>query len=160
MNANNEDIIRQFYTAFQVMDAVEMTKHYHDNIVFEDPAFGILKGEKANFMWKMLCSTAKDLKIDFEVLSSTDDEVKAKWEAYYTFSRTGRDVYNRIEASFVIENGLIVKHTDVFNLHKWAAQALGMKGLLIGWTGFFKRKLNEQTASLLTRFMNSESRSD
>lgn len=156
MSTKNEEIIKQFYTAFQLKDADDMIRYYHNNIVFEDPAFGILKGEKASSMWKMLCSTATDLKIEFEVLSSTEDEVKAKWDAYYTFSKTGRKVYNRIEASFVIENGLIVKHTDVFSLHKWAAQALGFKGLLMGWTGFFKGKLNEQTGKLLSRFMNEE----
>jgi ketosteroid isomerase-like protein len=155
MNKINEEIIRNFYTAFSSKDAVNMIKYYNDDVVFEDPAFGVLKGDKAKNMWMMLCETAKDLKIDFEILSSSGDNVKAKWDAYYTFSRTGRKVHNKIEANFIIENGLIVDHLDTFNLHKWASQALGFSGKLIGWTGFFKRKLNAQTAQLLSRYMNS-----
>ena len=160
MNSQNEEIVHQFYSAFQKKNAEGMINKYHQDIIFEDPAFGVLKGERAKSMWTMLCATATDLKINFEVLSSDGNTVEARWEAFYTFSRTGRKVHNKINASFIIENGEIVKHTDIFDLHKWATQAIGMQGRLLGWTGFFKSKLNQQTAKLLTRFMNETKSSD
>lgn len=129
-----------------------MAACYHQDIVFEDPAFGILKGEKVKNMWRMLCTNSKDLEIIFSEVEANESIGKAHWEARYTFSQTGRKVQNVIEAEFVFKDGKIIKHNDSFDLHKWAKQALGFKGLLLGGTSFFKKKLNQQTNSLLSKF--------
>ena len=148
----NKEIIQSFYHAFQQKNADDMVKYYADDVIFHDPAFGELRGENAGAMWKMLCSSAKDLKIEFEIISAEEDRVEAKWEAYYTFSQTGRKVHNIIYASFKMDKGLIKEHTDHFDLHKWATQAMGWKGRLLGGTKFFQRKLNAQTAKMLERY--------
>lgn len=49
-----EKIIHQFFTAFKNLDAETMVSLYQDDIMFEDPAFGVLKGEEAKAMWRML----------------------------------------------------------------------------------------------------------
>ena len=149
---NKTDIIDKFYTAFQNLDAEGMAKCYHDDIEFEDPAFGLLKGEKARNMWRMLCTNAKDLKINYSIIHVDENEGKARWIADYTFHRTGRAVHNEIVAEFKFKDGKIIKHTDRFNLRKWAKQAIGTKGALLGGTSFFKRKLNQQTNKLLSNF--------
>ena len=48
-------LIKDFYQAFAALDAETMASCYHKDILFEDPAFGVLKGEKAKNMWRMLC---------------------------------------------------------------------------------------------------------
>lgn len=144
--------IENFYTAFQNLDAEKMTSFYHDNIEFEDAAFGKLDGDRAKNMWRMLCQNAKDLKVEFSDITINGNNATAHWEAYYTFSKTGRKVHNIIDASFEFKDGKISKHTDTFNLHKWAKQAMGFKGLLLGGTAFFKKKLNQQTNVLLDKF--------
>ncbi|MGH2565783.1 MAG: hypothetical protein ACRDE5_14800, partial [Ginsengibacter sp.] len=74
------------------------------------------------------------------------------WEAWYTFSKTGRKVHNIIDAQFEFKDFKIIRHTDSFNLHKWASQALGWKGWLLGGTKFFATKINAQTCRSLTDF--------
>ena len=150
---DEERIIVDFYQAFQKRDAESMTAYYHPEILFEDPAFGKLQGDEAKGMWKMLCSSAKDLKLDFNIVKADKGHVEAYWEAFYTFSATGRKVHNKIRADFEIKDGLIKKHTDSFNLHRWASQALGWKGFLFGASSFFKKKLNKQTRRLLVKFL-------
>ncbi|MNG34668.1 hypothetical protein D3C84_1212160 [compost metagenome] len=54
--------------------------------------------------------------------------------ATYLFSQTGNTVVNHIQANFRFEGGKIVEHRDSFDLWRWARQALGTKGLLLGWT--------------------------
>ncbi len=147
-----EELINTFYTAFQNKDTEKMVACYHNDIVFEDPAFGKLKGERAKNMWRMLCKNSEDLKIKFSDISSSKNTVTAHWEAYYTFSKTGNKVHNIIDAKFEFKEGKISKHTDTFNLHQWAKQAIGFKGLLLGKTTFFKKKLRQQTNQLLDRF--------
>lgn len=145
-------IIEQFYTSFQDLDAEKMVSFYHDAVVFEDPAFGKLHGEHAKNMWRMLCENAVDLSVGFSDVVAGSNKVTAHWEAQYTFSQTGKKVHNIINATFEFKDGKIIKHTDNFNLHKWAKQAMGFKGLLLGATIFFKKKLQEQTNKLLCEF--------
>ncbi len=137
-----------------------MVDCYHDTIIFEDPAFGVLKGEEAKNMWRMLCKTqkGKNFKVIASNFESTSQAGKARWEAFYTFSKTGRKVHNVVNASFKIKNGKIISHVDSFNLYRWSKQALGFKGFLMGWTPFFKKQLNAQTTYLLREFQKKKNR--
>ena len=145
-------LIEKFYTAFQNKDSETMISCYHDDIIFSDPAFGELKGADAKAMWRMLCRNASDLKIEFSDISASLKKGSVHWEAWYTFSRTRRKVHNIVTAEIEFKDGKIIKHTDSFNLHKWATQALGLKGRLFGGTNFFKNKLNQQTNKTLRQF--------
>jgi len=152
-------LIETFYNAFANLDADTMVSCYHDDIVFKDPAFGVLKGERAKAMWQMLISSQKGK--DFKVISSNikgnENEGSADWEALYLFSKTGRNVHNKINAKFEFKDGLIIKHTDHFNLHQWAKQAMGFKGLVMGRTAYFKSKLQSQTNLLLNIYIEKKS---
>lgn len=149
-----KELIDKFYTAFTNLDAETMASCYHDDIVFHDPAFGQLKGNRAGNMWRMLCASQKDkdMTVTYNNVESNDLIGKAHWEAHYTFSKTGRKVHNLIDAEFAFKDGLIIKHTDTFNLHKWASQAMGFKGSILGGTGFFQKKLQAQTNHLLDKY--------
>ena len=145
-------LLEKFYTAFQNKDAETMISCYHDDIIFSDPAFGELKREDAKAMWRMLCRNASDLKVEYSDISASLKKGSVHWEAWYTFSKTGRRVHNVVNTEFDFKDGKIVKHKDSFNLHKWATQALGLKGRLFGGTNFFKNKLNQQTNKTLKQF--------
>lgn len=150
---SNKKLIEKFYLAFQNKDFEIMASCYHPEVVFKDPAFGTLHGDRAKAMWKMLCISSKDLKIEFNEVSADENKGSAHWDANYTFSRTGNKVHNRIDATFEFKDGLIITHTDVFNLRKWAGQAIGIKGKILGGTTFFRKKLQIQTNKLLDRFI-------
>ena len=146
--------LQKFYSAFEKLDAETMVSCYAENVVFEDPAFGVLNGVHAKNMWRMLCESqkGKDFRIEFSNLVADEKTGFAHWEAFYIFSQTGRKVHNKIDAYFEFENGLIVTHKDDFNLHAWAKQALGFKGFLLGGTNYFKGKLQLQTNRLLKKY--------
>ena len=95
----------------------------------------------------------KDFKVIFSNIEANEKEGSAHWEAFYTFSKTGRKVHNKIDAAFEFKDGLIIKHTDDFDLHNWAKQAMGFKGLIIGRTSYFKNKLKAQTNYILDKYI-------
>ena len=140
MNAN-EETIRRFYTGFQQRDAATMSACYGPDVQFSDPVFTDLRGANAGAMWKMLCERGKDLKIEFRDVRADATSGSAHWEAWYTFSTTGRHVHNIIDATFEFRNGMIVKHTDRFDLHRWAGLALGLPGKLLGWSPLLQNKI-------------------
>ena len=153
---DSHTLVEEFYSAFAKSNTETMISFYSDAIEFEDPAFGKLRGNSAKMMWKMLVErSGGNLKIDFNVVESTEDSAVVKWEARYPFSKTGRQVHNKITAHLTIQNGKIVKHIDRFNLWSWSQQALGWKGFLLGWTPFFRNKLQLQTRKMLEQYIKS-----
>ena len=141
-----DKIIEKFYNALAELDAETMAECYHKDVVFEDPAFGVLNGDKASDMWHMLCESQKykGMCVTYSNIEATENTGIASWQALYTFSKTGRYVRNKITSYFEFKDGLIIKHTDVFSLYRWAQQALGIPGYFVGWTSGFKTKLNAQ----------------
>jgi ketosteroid isomerase-like protein len=148
----HEILIRDFYAAFARRDAEAMSRCYHDEVFFSDTVFPKLHGEEARDMWRMLVSRATDLEITLEEASADADGGRARWTARYTFSKTGRPVVNRIEAMFAFREGRIVRHYDRFPFWRWASQALGPFGRMLGWLAPVKWMVRRQAASQLDRF--------
>jgi len=149
----NETTIIKFYTAFANADAEKMCECYHPNLQFRDPAFGLLKGNEVCQMWKMLIERSNgNLKIDFSQIEANERLGSARWIATYNFSKTKRKVVNTITAKFHFQEGLIINHIDDFDIWKWSKQALGIKGLLLGWTGFMQKKIQEQARMSLKKY--------
>jgi ketosteroid isomerase-like protein len=148
----NEEVIKQFYTAFQKRDAAAMADCYHPNIVFNDSVFVNLRGAEAGKMWRMLLERGKDLKIEFKDIKANDSTGSAHWDAYYTFGRTGNKVHNSIDATFRFQDGKIIEHRDNFDFWRWSRQALGTTGLLLGWTPFLQKKVQAQSAETLSKY--------
>jgi hypothetical protein len=150
---SNENIIIKFYTAFANSDSRQMCECYHPNIQFRDSVFGLLKGDDVCQMWKMLIERSKGtIKIDFSEVEADEHNGSARWIATYNFSQTNRKVVNSIAAKFVFQDGLIIKHIDDFDIWKWSKQAMGIKGFLLGWTGFFQNKIQKQALLALRKY--------
>lgn len=154
----NADVIRSFYEAFQRRDHAAMAACYAPDATFSDPVFRDLQGPRVAAMWRMLCERATDLRIEASDIKAEGDRGSARWEAWYTFSATGRPVHNIIRASFEFRDGLILRHTDAFDLAAWARQALGLKGLLLGWTPLVQNAIRAQAARGLDAFLRKEGR--
>jgi hypothetical protein len=108
-------------------------------------------------MWKMLIKKSKgEIKIEFSEVKATEYIGSAQWIATYNFSQTNRKVVNVIKAQFQFKDGLIIKHTDDFDIWKWSKQAFGIKGYLLGWTGFFQTKINEQALLSLKKYKENK----
>lgn len=150
--SSTSDLVDAFYRALASRDGDAMAACYHEDIVFEDPAFGELKGKDAGDMWRMLCSSKTPLTVTYTVGSTTDTSAEASWVADYTFSATDRKVRNEVTARMKLKDGKIVEHRDSFDFWKWSSQALGLPGKLLGWTPFLKGKVQSEGRKKLATF--------
>jgi hypothetical protein len=149
----HEQIIEEFYSGFANANSLTMNSCYHAEVIFQDPIFGVLDAADAKDMWEMLIEKSQgQLEIRFSNIKATSNKGSADWKANYVFSSTNRKVTNVIHAEFEFKDGLIFRHTDTFDLYEWAKQALGLKGFLLGWTPFFKKKIQQQALESLRSF--------
>jgi uncharacterized protein len=147
------ELIRRFYTAFARRDHGAMAACYAPDATFSDPVFRDLRGPEVAGMWRMLCQRGTDLRIEHRDVTADGTRGAAHWEAWYTFSASGRKVHNRIDARFTFDSGLIRTHVDWFDLYAWARQALGLKGLLLGWAPPVQNAIRAQARRSLDRFL-------
>ena len=145
-------LLHRFYDAFARRDAESMAACYHQDVVFSDPAFGELRGDEARDMWRMLCARAKDLTVVASRIEADDARGSAHWVADYRFGKAQRPVHNEIDARFAFRDGLIVRHDDAFDLWRWSRQALGVPGVLLGWSPIVKRQVRRQALQGLAAY--------
>ena len=153
----SQSTIKRLYAAFAQLDAEAMAACYAPQASFDDEAFSLRGRAQVGAMWAMLCEAVNTKGRDvwkLEVSQITDHS--AHWEPTYRFTATGRMVHNIIDAEFEFDSaGLITRHRDRFDFWRWARQALGTPGLLLGWTPLLRSKVRAQAAKNLARFMAS-----
>lgn len=149
---SSTDVVTGLYAAFARRDHVAMARCYAADATFSDPVFTDLRGNDVRTMWRMLCERGRDLRIAFRDVRATATGATAHWEAWYSFSATGRPVHNAIDAEFTFRNGLIIRHIDRFDLHAWAGQALGPMGTLFGWSSPMQRIIRRNAATALAAY--------
>jgi len=103
-------------------------------------------------MWHMLCDRATDFNLNYHLIKQ-GQTFQVEWQANYLYSKTGRKVANKIVASFEFKEGKIFKHKDVFDFWRWSRQALGMPGLLLGWSPFLQNKVHLIAKQTLDKFI-------
>jgi ketosteroid isomerase-like protein len=148
----NAQLVESFYQAFQRRDAEAMAGCYTSDIWFWDPVFHDLRGQRAGDMWRMLAARASGLEVTYSGIEADDKTGRAHWEAHYTFLATGNKVHNIIDATFEFRDGKICRHTDKFDFSRWAGQALGLRGKLLGWSSFLRNKVHQTALGGLEAF--------
>jgi len=148
----NAQLLENFYTAFAARDYAAMQACYQPAADFADEVF-TLKGNEVGAMWHMLSEGAPDLKAAHRDIQADDTRGRAHWEAWYTFSSTGRKVHNVIDAEFQFQAGRIAAHRDRFSFWGWSSQALGPTGLLLGWTPVVHNRVRATARGRLDRFI-------
>lgn len=133
-----------------------MQQLYADNARFTDEVFVDLNAAEVRAMWEMLIRRGKDLELTYEILDSDAETCHARWIARYSFSKSGNRVVNVIDARFHVKNGQITDHRDLFHFHRWAGQALGLSGKLLGWTPWMRRKVQRTAREGLESFMSQQ----
>ena len=155
----NQQTIDHFYTAFAQLDADTMAACYAEDAVFDDAVFSLRGKPEVAGMWRMLCQATqtkgRDVwKLEYRDVQANAGAGRAHWDAHYRFSATGRIVDNSIDAFFTFDSqGLIATHRDSFDFWRWSRQALGLPGVLLGWTPALRNKVRQRAAANLRKFM-------
>lgn len=160
MTSPNLQLIERFYAAFDAGDGDAMAACYAPDVSFSDPVFPDLRGSRVGDMWRMLTGAPGELRIELLEHAADETSGSAHWRAHYVFSQTGRPVFNDIEASFRFEGGLIAEHRDDFDFHRWARQALGPPGLLLGWTPILRSAVRRKAGARLEEFEGASGRAN
>jgi hypothetical protein len=146
-DAETRAALTRFYEAFARGDGETMAAMYAPEATFEDPVF-LLTGRDIGKMWIGLTRGAKGFSVQFNVAKAVSGAGAVEWTARYLFGGKRR-VVNVIVSEIEMRNGLIVRQKDTFDFPRWAAQALGLPGLLFGRTKWLRRSVSKSAAARL-----------
>jgi limonene-1,2-epoxide hydrolase len=155
MSTDPRSVADAFYSAFARRDGAAMAALYSADATFADPVFPGLKGAEVGAMWQMLTGRGKDLRVEYKIVEIKGNVAIVDWQAYYTFSATGRMVHNIIRGELTVQEGKIVAHVDRFDLYRWMSQAMGLKGKLLGWLPPVQQALQSKARAGLIDYMKS-----
>jgi ketosteroid isomerase-like protein len=143
-DAETQAALTRFYEAFARRDGDAMAAMYAPDATFEDPVFR-LTGADIGKMWIGLTRGAKDFSVQFTVAKAGSGTGVVEWTARYLFGGR-RPVVNVIVSEIEMKDGLIVRQKDIFDFPRWAAQALGLPGLLFGRMAWMRRSVSKSAA--------------
>lgn len=156
---SNRHTIETLYAAFARLDADGMAACYAPQARFDDEVFSLRGQDEVAGMWRMLCQAARtqgpdQWKLQWRDVQSEGAEGRAHWDADYRFSATGRPVHNSVDSQFVFDaEGRIVQQRDSFDFWRWSRQALGVPGVLLGWSPMLRKSVRERAGSNLRKFL-------
>lgn len=159
MNQNNKEFIIRFYAALQTLNYEEMQKAYHPEAQYSDPIFGTLDYMQVKAMWQMLLTRSQDLQVAFSNVHATQTTGKCRWEAWYTFSKTGRFVHNVVRSTFEFKDGKIYRQRDSFSIWRWSRHALGVVGIFLGWSPWIQDEVKQGARENLKKFIEKNGES-
>lgn len=152
-------LVDRLYRAFAERDGDTMAACYGADAHFSDPVFPDLRGDRVGGMWRMLTTRAEDFRLEVTERSVTAEGAWVRWTARYTFSQTGRPVVNHVRSELRFgPDGLIAEQRDAFGFHRWARQALGAPGLLLGWLPPLRASVQRKALAGLEEFMTGSAR--
>ncbi len=146
-NGETQAALTRFYEAFALRDGETMAALYALDATFEDPVFA-LEGADIGKMWVGLLEGAKDFSVAFTVAKAGAGTGVVEWTARYLFGGR-KPVVNVIVSEIEMKDGLIVRQKDSFDFPRWAAQALGLPGVLFGRTEWLRRSVSKKGAARL-----------
>lgn len=127
------------YDAMARRDGAAMAALYADDATFDDPVFS-LRGAEIGAMWTGLLRRAKEFSVSYTIAQAGSGKGVVEWTARYLFA--GKNpVVNVILSELTLEGGKITRQKDTFDFPRWAAQALGTPGKLLGRFGWFQRSV-------------------
>lgn len=151
----DSNVVQRLYDAFRAKDGGAMQACYAPDATFRDPVFELHGAEEIGGMWKMLLEGGADLRVEVSGVEADATSGRAHWDAYYTFSATGRKVHNAIDATFTVRDGLIATHVDDFDFWRWSRQALGPVGMLLGWAPPLRNKVRSTARRSLDAYLRT-----
>lgn len=159
-------LVRRMFESLNRLDAGAVRGCYHPNATFHDPVLSLIGQDQIAALWAMICASARSSGtlpsgqpagvrwgITLRTLSADETHGHADWDAYDRYAGAGRQTQTRIRSRFDFQDGLILRQCDDFQFWRWAHQALGWRGTLLGWTPMVRNSVRTQALSALVRHM-------
>ncbi|ARU92149.1 hypothetical protein SCLARK_001685 [Spiroplasma clarkii] len=151
----NKEVVVKFFTALSKGDWKLMNNLYSKDVAFSDTVFGELNYSQITNLWEMLLTENPDLSANFKIVED-GEVVKVQWVMVSKFGQKHRKVILNILSTLEVSKGKIIKHNDHFDFKKWAKQALGIIGWMLGSKQSFKNRIKEEAFIKLNSFIDAK----
>ncbi len=146
MNADEtKAVLTAFFDALGRRDGDAVAAFYAPDARFEDEIFRLESADVPK-MWTALLRGSKTLEVSYTIARAGAGSGTVEWTARYVYPGGG-PVVNVILSEIQLAEGKIVRQSDRFDFPRWAAQALGRPGRLLGRFEWFRRAVSRKAAA-------------
>ncbi len=174
MQANHltSQTLYRYFTALVARDTQGMQNCYAHGVRFEDPIFNLNGDREIMAMWALLFGPGRlptdrtnkgqggltnTWAVDFHTVKTLQNHGSVRWEVTFRYAPTGRIVHNSVYSQFHFDDdGLILSQRDNFDFWRWARQAHGFLGMMLGWTPLMWDHAREQAEVSLQEVLTEQ----
>ncbi len=135
----------QFFRAISDRAITTVIEAYQPEAVLQSPVIGDLAGREIHQLWTTFLRRTKAPKLDFTIARVQGQTAFVEWSAEHEFFDTGRPVSLSGSTVLTFQHGRIRHQQDQFDHRLWAAQAMGLSGLILsylpGSRNFFRAEI-------------------
>jgi len=118
--------------------------------VFTTPILGDVPAQHLERFWMRLFSRTRDHVLKFKIVDAGLVNARVEGRVSYVLLASGRRVSCPFDSMLHVRDRLIRHHVDNFDPWGWAQMAYGTKGLMLGWSNTWQRRLSNNLRSSLS----------
>ncbi len=143
-------VTNRLFSAIHRHDSSTIVACYDSTGVFAAPLLGEVPAEHLERFWRRVFSTTRDHVLTFRIVDVGLVNARVQGRVSYVLLASGRRVTCRFDSMLHVRDRLIRHHVDSFDAWGWAHMAYGTKGLMLGWSNTWQRRLSDDLRTSLS----------
>jgi len=118
--------------------------------VFTTPILGDVPAQHLERLWTLFFSRTRDNILTYKLVDAGLVSARVEGRVSYVLLVSGRRVSCPFDSLLHVRDRLIRHHVDSFDPWGWAQMAFGTKGLMLGWSNTWQRRLSNDLRTSLS----------
>jgi len=118
--------------------------------VFTTPILGDVPAKSLERLWTLFFSRTRHNALTYKIVDAGLVGARVEGHVSYVLLDSGRRVSCPFDSVLHVRDRLIRYHVDSFDTWGWAQMAYGTKGLMLGWSNSWHRRLSNDLRSSLS----------
>lgn len=137
-------LTERLFSALQRREPEAIAACYEANAIFRAPILGDVLAHNLGPLWRAVFSSTRENALAYTIVDVGLISARVEGVASYVLVFSDRAVTTKFVATLRIRDLRIVYHEDNFDPWLWAQMAYGTRGLALGWSKAWQRRMRGQ----------------
>lgn len=148
--ASVRQVTNRLFSALHRRDPSAIAACYDRAGVFTTPILCDVPAQHLERLWTLFFSRTQDSILTYRIVDAGLVSARVEGRVSYGLLVSGRQVSCPFDSLLHVRDRLIQHHVDSFDPWGWAQMAYGTKGLMLGWSNTWQRRLSKDLRTSLS----------